>query len=547
MLRKSVSLILAAILILFTLTSCSKNTGSDKALVYPVDSEPASLDSQIASGKTAKIVVNNCFEGLVRLGANGKLVPGVALYWDISSNGLEYTFHLRSDAKWHLIKTFSEILGEDYLKSFHNSVTAHDFVFAFRRALSPQTNAPDASSLFIIKNAEKVHSGALAANTLGVEAQDEYTLKITLNRSSSDFLNLLISPVCMPCNETFFNATKGQYGLDVEYLLCNGPFYLSKWVHDSSLFIRKNTDYTGNDTVSPSSVTLSINPDTSTRLQKLQQGVYSAAPVTGDSVAALNKDSGITLTEYSNITWSLCFNCSDSSLSNTNIRLALCKAINRGSLNLNIKKLDKTDYLIPACCTIGQTPFRELAKGGEPVQFDAGKAKELWSKGLNNLGESEISMTLICPQQQENAMRGLLQQWQKAFGLSMDITIEALDNTKLLDKVAKGDYQIALAPVQAETSSASEFLQSFTTGNAGNIFSYRSQTYDQILKQLKSVNNATDEVAGCRHAEAHLLQNGVVYPLFSQSSYFAQAKGVSDIYPYPACENVSFLLGKAKE
>ncbi|MEI6578325.1 MAG: peptide ABC transporter substrate-binding protein [Eubacteriales bacterium] len=542
--KRFASLMLSLIIILLSFAACSKNDGSNMDLIFPISAEPVSLDPQIAKDKTEKIIVNNCLEGLVRIGANGEILPGVALNWDISADGLEYTFHLRDNAQWHLISTLDDVLGKGYEKTFNTSVTAHDFVYALRRALSPVTKAPDAASLFLIKNAEKVNSGALASNTLGVAAINDFTLKISIINGSSDFLNLLASPVCMPCNEMFFTATKGKYGLDDKYLLCNGPFYLSNWSQLSSLFLRRNKDYKGNSEVSPNSVSLSISPDSGSYLQKLSQGVYIAAPLSAAEAAKVEKGSSITLVKYSNITWSLCFNCEDTSLKNVSLRVALCKAIDKAVLSQNLAKKIKNDYFVPACCVIGQTPFRELAKGGCSLSFDTAGAKRSWGNGLEKTGYTAVPITLICSAEYEKAMRQMFQQWQKTLGISLSITIEVLEDTEIKDRVASGDYQIALAPIQANKSSAIDFLQSFTTANVGNVFNYKSNTYDNILKQLKKGGNSAQTVAGCRKAEANLMRNGVVYPLFSESSYFALAKGASGIYSTPAGENVCFIQGK---
>lgn len=513
-------------------------------LVFPIDSEPASLDPQIARDNPSNTVISNCLEGLVRFGANGEIVPGAALSWNVSSTGLIYTFHLRQNAKWHLINSFSAILGDDFKDSFNTAVTAGDFVFALTRAVNPQTGSPYAASLFIIKNAEKINMGSVPPEQLGVRAVDNFTLEITLEHGSADFFNLLASPVCMPCNEVFFTATKGKYGLDDEYLLCNGPFYLSYWAHNFTLTLSKNKDYQGNSDVSPNSVSLTINPDTSQSTQKLLQDVYSAAPLTAQTADSIGPDSGLTLTACLNITWSICFNCSDSALSNSDIRLSFCRAIDKNSLGPNLAKTKKTDYFIPPCCIIGQTSFGELSQNTQPAGFDLTAAKKAWNTGIENLGLKQISLTLICPPEYELDMRGLLQIWQKALGIKLSIAIEVLELTELQKRVANGNYQIAFAPVQTNKSMVTDFLQSFGSGSAGNIFKYSSGDYDSILKQLKSAGNLTETVEGCESAQNNLLQNGMVYPVFSQASYFVLAKGVSGIYQTPAGESVYFIQGK---
>lgn len=544
MLKRTVSLILSVIIIILSFTACSKNAGSDMDLYFPITAEPESLDPQIIESIPENIVVANCLEGLVRWGENGNILPGVALNWEISANGLIYIFRLRDNAKWHLIDGHADILGDDYKKSFDTAVTARDFVFAFRRAVSPSTKSPGAESLFIIKNAEKIYSGALSSEALGVEAIDDFTLKISLTKSSPDFLTLLASPVCMPCNEVFFTATKGKYGLEDDYLLCNGPFYLSVWSHNSSLALRRNKDYQGDSGVLPKSVSLSISPDTGKYLQKLSLRSYSAAPLSAAAAGAVEDNAGLTLTEYKNITLALCFNCGDTALKNTAIRVALCKAIDKTTFERSVPGNTGTDYLVPACCTVGQTSFRALTKGGYAISLDNPEAKEAWAQGLEETGNSSVTVTLICTAEYEQAVRQLFQQWQKTLGISLLISVEVLDAGELAARVANGDYQIALAPVKSSANSAIDFLQSFTAGSTGNIFNYRSKTYDSILKHLGRGASTAETIQGCRKAEANLMRNGAVYPLFSQSSYLTLAKGASGIYSTPAGEIVLFIHGK---
>ena len=131
------------------------------------------------------------------------MIPGAAEKMKVSDNGLVYTFRLRSGLKWHLIDNFSGILGETFKESFDASLTSRDFVFGLRRALSPATSSPEASSLYVIKNAEQaVREGRLPVTSLGVAAPDERTLVITLSSPCVDFLSSR-PPVSMPCNEAF--------------------------------------------------------------------------------------------------------------------------------------------------------------------------------------------------------------------------------------------------------------------------------------------------------------------------------------------------------
>ncbi|MED4971211.1 ABC transporter substrate-binding protein, partial [Parageobacillus toebii] len=127
-------------------------------------SEIPSLDSALATDQVSFIVLNNVMEGLYRLGKDNKPVPGVAESYEVSEDGKTYTFKLRKDAKW----------------SNGDPVTAHDFVFAWRKVLDPKTASEYAYIMYDIKNAEEVNQGKLPVDQLGVKAVDDYTLQVEL-------------------------------------------------------------------------------------------------------------------------------------------------------------------------------------------------------------------------------------------------------------------------------------------------------------------------------------------------------------------------------
>ena len=129
------ALVLSAVLLLPALAGCSKKTGAEKDLAYPIDGEPVCLDPQIAADETAKLVTGNCFEGLVRLDESGAIVPGAAQRWDVSADGRTYTFHLREGMKWHFDDSdeLEELLGKGI--AIDATLIAEDFAFGIERAL----------------------------------------------------------------------------------------------------------------------------------------------------------------------------------------------------------------------------------------------------------------------------------------------------------------------------------------------------------------------------------------------------------------------------
>ena len=245
-------------------TSLFSSNNNKIDFIYPFSGDIKSFDPQIAKTADEFLLVENCFEGLVRVNDNGKVQAGVAKTWEISNGGKTYTFHLRQGAKWNVKSTSQssdnkeltkaqELMGE----SFNPDITANDFVFALQRACEKNTDAPLFSSISNIVNASKIHSGKLSSNKLGVKALDDYTLEINLKSADDGFLNVLATAVAMPCNKEYFNATKGRYGLGLDYTIFNGQFYVSN-ILEASYILKNNKQYVGDFKSAVTDITLKI-------------------------------------------------------------------------------------------------------------------------------------------------------------------------------------------------------------------------------------------------------------------------------------------------
>ncbi len=530
-------LVLAAVLML---AACGSD-GSGATLQYPIDADPECLDPQIAEGAEAKTVVLNCFEGLVRHSSDGSIVPGVAESWSYNPSTLTYTFKLREDSRWVIMKkAFTPILGEGFAETFDNRVTASDFVFALQRAVSPSTAAPEALTLASIKNAKAIISGKKSVSELGVKAVGDFTLEITLETAVDEhsFLSFLTKSICMPCNEEFFNATKGRYGLNYSTLMCNGPFYLSYWLEDSSLTLKNNDDYTGQSAAKPASVTLVIDDDYSERLELLLDGSYCAAQL---GTVEPNSDD-FTVTKSYDTVWALCFNCSSTTLSNVSLRRALCTAVDYDSLSLESSDMQKTYSVIPPSCFVGEG-FELNSEAVKILGYDVKKSAAYWQNASEKLGGT-VKIEVLCLPEHENAMRRMIQGWQRITGLSASFSVTVLEREELDERVESGDYQVVLTSLTAGVTSATDYLNSLTSGGSRNIFAYKNSSFDSSVKNLKALDG-TQLVKACRNAEGKLLTDAAVLPLFVTPSYFALGEDVSGISVDSETSAVDFVFALA--
>lgn len=227
--------ILGVALLMFGLSWLSNQSGGGRVgkgvdpatgtVTLALADEPPQLDSTRSTDTISSMVLGHVTEGLIRNGEGGALLPGVAERWEITPTTA--TFWLRADARW----------------SDGKPVTAHDFVFAWRKAVDPKTASEYATIFFSIKNAEAINKGQLPVSSMGVVAEGDRVLKVQLVRPVAYFDKLMVFKTFNPIREDFYYSTKGRYGADADTLLYNGPFKITRWVHGAHLRMEKNPHY----------------------------------------------------------------------------------------------------------------------------------------------------------------------------------------------------------------------------------------------------------------------------------------------------------------
>lgn len=556
--KKILSIVISAILIVTLFSGCgSKDVSID--FIYPFDANVNSYDPQVASTTDEFLIIENTFEGLIRINDDGTVVPGMSDKWEISDDGLTYKFHIREGMKWD-INTEKYTSGENKGKfkdsrlqmlgyEFNPDITANDFVFALRRAAYYVTDCPQFSLISCIKNANKIHTGAVLPTELGVVANDDYNLTITLEHRDDTFMQTLASAVAMPCNEQFFVATNGRYGLEGKYTLFNGQFYVSQ-ILDASYLLKNNDKYTGPSPAKAKELTLKIidkSTDTDDDLvSKLESGYYDAAFITAENSDKINKDSGVTYTPYQDTTWGFVFNTNDEVFQSKTMRKAFCEGFSRPT------KYDK-DYLSPAT---NLTPSSCLINGNNAVKAMGGTAgaqnqeKSIadWKKALDILDTTDISIAVLTPSYMENCVKQLLQGIQAGLGsyltnsngdaITLTLKVQAMDESDIRTEIAKNTYDVAFLPFTATGNSAISFMNQIASDNITEINSGKVAALVKKAQNQSELNSATKYL---KQAEQTIIDTYTVCPMIYESSYYAAANGVKNIQFHPGTGRVSFV------
>ena len=539
MFKKLVSLFLAIVAVI---SLCACGGDSSDVLILPIESDPMCLDPQVADSKEAKLMIANCFEGLVRLDKDYKIIPGVAESWEISKDGLTYTFNLRKDTHWKLLNSFEDVLPEGYKDTYRTQVIAADFVYGISRALDPATQAGDAEKLFSIKNASAVNSGKQPTSALGITAKDDLTLVITLERADPDFLRILTLPVAMPCHEDFFKATHAKYCLDLKYTFCNGPFYLSRWAEDNALSMYKNDEYKGSVKVNPDELYFYVNTEESSVVKKIRQRTYDCAFISEAAKNELSDSDKISNYSIQNTVYGLCFNCTDSVLSNEDMRRALAMVTKTAELTANFDN-SFTKGIVPDCVRYGENSYREAAGNVSGIAYNEQQALTLWKKGLKKLDISTAEVIVTCTEENAHLMQQTVQNWQRVFSTSILAKVEVKTADQISTMIYNTSYQVLYHKISTDSSTVTDTLKKFTSDSSSNFFGFADKNYDSIVNSVISAYSGAAKLSGCIRAEKYILDKAVFLPMLGGSSYAVVNKGVDGLYFSPAFESVCLISG----
>ncbi len=514
--------VLLCALCLFSFSACK----SSKSFVYPLDKIPKNLDPQVAATKEEQTVISALYEGLVALDENGKPQPAAAKSWQVSGDGLVYTFTLRDSLRWQL---------QQKSKSQSNPspevppLTAEDFAYGLRRTLLPETKSPHAPLFGVIAGAEQLLQGA-GPGALGVRALDDHTLEIRLTQPDSGFLPALATAGAMPCDEEFFRWTKGSYGLNAVFMLCNGPYKLLNWDEKTGIALRaQNAGATG--------VAALRFP-----LAKPEDDV-AARFARGDSDAAVlpaltEGEKGPEGQTFYTTTWCLLANpASEKGMQQLPLRQALAAS---ALLSLDGHKIPAgfaaATGLVPPTLSFGEGSYREAA-GEAGISSDLALAKDRFHQALLALQKSRLSgVRVLLPEQPAltAAADAVSQGWQKDF--SAYFALEKLPPADFDKALRAGQYDLALIPVKAPVRQLYPLLDFYgkTAFPSGSPSSFSS-----ALAALAQ-NRSGGDIGPARRAEQALLEEATLIPLLWQQNRFVTTSWVKGIYFEP-CGEVLYL------
>ncbi|MET3576859.1 peptide ABC transporter substrate-binding protein [Bhargavaea ullalensis] len=458
----------------------------------------------------SQTVLQNVVEGLFRLDQNDKVVPGVIDDYEVSEDGLHYTFKLKQDALW----------------SNGEPTTAHDFVYAWKKALHPDTVSPHAYLMGAIKGADGIQDPDSPSygkvDELGVKAADDYTLEVELENAVPYFTELLSHPVFYPQPEEYVKSQGDKYALEADTMVYNGPFVLSSWDHDAKWVLKKNDQYWDQDTVQLDEVEVKVTKDTATEVNLYETDTVDVANLSSEFIDVY-QDSDEYNTSLKSEVYFMRINQRNEQLQNTNIR----KALDMGWDKEQATKMILKNGAIPAYFLVFPG-FVELPDGADfrDAYGDLNKgtiedAQALWQKGLDELGVQELTFEMLSydDEQRKSVAEFMKNQLEKNLP-GLTIKINQQPNKQKIDLEANQDYDLSYSGWRNDVADPVEFLTVFQSDGAYNWQDFKNDRYDEILK--KAQTDFTDEMG--RYKELQEAENiligeeAAISPLYQAGS-----------------------------
>ncbi|SDZ25428.1 peptide ABC transporter substrate-binding protein [Bacillus sp. 166amftsu] len=480
-------------------------------------SEITTMDASMTSDSASSMVLNNTMEGLYRVGKDQKATPGVAESYEKLEDGKKYIFKLRKDAKW----------------SNGDPVTAHDFVYSWKRAVNPDTGATYSYIMFDIKNAEKIHKKELPDTELGVKAIDAHTLEVELDNPVPYFVDLTVYPVFYPLNEKYIQSQGNKFGLEATTTLYNGPFVLSEWKHERSFQFKKNPSYWDNKTVKLEEVNFNIVKDTATAVNLYETNAIDRVDLKSEFVDKYKSSSEFKATKEAGVAY-LRFNQGNKFLANKNLRKAISMSFERE----NVAKVILNNGAIPAYGFVGKD-FAEgpnkkdfRAESGKLVDTNVKEAKKLWDTAKKELGTDKVELELLNFDNEDSKKIGefLKGEIEKNLpGVTIKIKQQPFAQKNKLEDAQQ--YDVSLGIWGPDYPDPVSYLDMFVTGGTQNKTGYSNPKYDELI--LKAKTDTKDLQArwdNLLQVEKMLVkEDAVIAPVYQKGASYIQKGTVKDI------------------
>ena len=505
---KKISIILILVLVSAIFTGCSGKESVKTELNFMLNSSPTSADPTLLYDFTGYTMSKFFCCTLYEYNNKKQLVPALAESYELSDDGLTYTFHLKDDIKW----------------SNGKPITAEDFVFSFKRLADPNVGS---NSVYYVtdccklKNIMEIQAGEKPLSELGVYAPDNKTFVVELEEPCTYFLDLITNNNFSPINEEFFLSTGGKYGTADEMVLSCGPYILDRFEPlATQIHFTKNPYYYNSDSISLSGVNLLVIGNEQQALMCYETGMIDIMQISGELSELAVGDpefKEFVGTAFYYIYINQRTSCEE--LKNRNIRLALSKSIDRRLLTEKLLKSGNTPItrIIPEGFyteTDGSDFAIDQNRYDEFAAYDPDAALYCWKQGLSELGISTLKLEFSCNSDKVSLAEAIKDQMEKTLP-GLEVEIKGVPFKERVAMRKSGEYDLMLSNWGPDFSDPTTYLVLFLTHS--NAITYTNEEYDRLYQLTCTAEMAVDPAARNRvlhQLEDILMEDAATIPLY---------------------------------
>ena len=488
-----------------------------------IASEPESIDPALNSAVDGAIMISHLFESLIRWDDDGNgnavLKPGIAESWDVSDDGLTWTFHLR-DAKW----------------SDGKPIVAEDFVYSWNRLVNPDTGADYEYMLDMVKGYEE--------KKLDISAPDEKTFVVNLSVKCPYFEEICAFPAVMPVRKDAVESAE-NWTNSPDSLISNGPYVLKEWKHNQVIEMEKNPEYYDADSVKAEKLAFHLQDDQNAIYASYRSGDLDfIESVPQEEVQKLLDTKELKVCPYVG-TYYVVFNVEKEPFNDARVRKAFSLVIDR-------------DFIVKQVSGKGEEPASGYVPSGvydadgaegddfrttggdyysvkvEDYEKNVEEAKKLMEEAGYKDGEGfpQVEYLYNTNEGHKAIAEALQNMWQEKLGVQ--VTLQNQDWNVFLTERKQGNFSIARSGWIADYNDPMSFIDMWMTGGGNNDAQYKNPKYDELVKAAKATSDQAERMENMHKAEDILVgEDAVVAPVYFYTNSYMMKPNVQGLYYTP--------------
>ncbi len=495
-----------------------------KVLTFNIGADPKTIDPQLNSASDGGYVINNTFEGLMRMDADGMVMPATAESYELSEDGKTYTFKIRESAKW----------------SDGEPVKASDFEYAWKRALDPMVASEYSFQLFYVEGGQEYFNGEIGVEGVKIQSLDDKTLEVTLAAPTAYFLALTTFYTLMPVREDIVAKKPEGWAKDPELAVSNGPFVVTEYIPSDKIVAKRNEYYWNADEVELDEVVFTEIVEATTALTAYENGeIDLILSVPLQEIPRLRlEDPTMRIEPYVAVYYYI-FNVDRAPTDNLDVRKALTYAIDRTAIVEQVTKAGQapaTGYVPPGLSDSQGNDFRELAGDyGISVTADVEKAKKHLAMAGYPDGEGfpEITLMYNTSEGHKAIAEAIQAMWKENLGI--DVALLNQEWAVFQDTRHVGNFEIARAGWIGDYADPMTFLDLWTSYSGNNDAQWKwtkdgkfpeNKEYDEAIEASKRTLGPERDALLLK-SENLMMENLITMPIYYYTAVFMVNEAVT--------------------